>query len=241
MASRPRPRRYHTSLVFSIPIPILPSLDFFRYRYQYLCCFLYQRCPKTSSTCISNFMPLGQGVHELQDENQTRPKGEFGTIGESARNPRASLNSHNSGSHWPTVLRFREDNHPVVPNVHAKFRVDSIKRSGDTRQGFAHYPCNIIPSATENFNPPYLDFLSYYRAQILRINPHWSRESVRGVWSPSCTPFQNSISRKIGRRGLPLVYGPSIEFLTIPNQNLDFGRYQCLVSNSESRLDDAIL
>ena len=39
LASRPRPRRYHTSLVFSIPIPILPSLDFFRYRYQYLCCF----------------------------------------------------------------------------------------------------------------------------------------------------------------------------------------------------------
>ena len=57
--------------VFSIPIPILPSLDFFRYRYQYLCCFLFQRCPNTSSTCISSFMPIGQGVLELQDENQT--------------------------------------------------------------------------------------------------------------------------------------------------------------------------
>ena len=68
LASRPRPRRYHTSLVFSIPIPILPSLDFFRYRYQYLCCFLFQRCPNTSSTCISSFMPIGQGVLELQDE-----------------------------------------------------------------------------------------------------------------------------------------------------------------------------
>ena len=29
-------------------------------------------------------------------------------------------------------------------------------------------------------------------------------------------------TRKEGRRGLPSVYGPSIEFLTIPNQNLEF-------------------
>ena len=29
-------------------------------------------------------------------------------------------------------------------------------------------------------------------------------------------------AKKEGRRGLPLVYGPSIEFLTIPNQNLEF-------------------
>ena len=125
LASRPRPRRYHTSLVFSIPIPILPSLDFFRYRYQYLCCFLFQRCPKTSSTCISSFMPIGQGVLELQEENQTRLKGEFGTIGESAQNRRASLNSHNSG--FPMA-------YSAVPYIHANVRVDSFKRSHRRQQ-----------------------------------------------------------------------------------------------------------
>ena len=41
-------------------------------------------------------LSIVQGVLELQDENQTWPKGEFSTIGESAWNRHASLNSHNS-------------------------------------------------------------------------------------------------------------------------------------------------
>ena len=127
-------------------------------------------------SCISNFMSIGQGVLELQDENQTQPKREFGTIGESLWNRRASLNSHNSGSRWLTVLGFWEDNHPVVPWVHAKFRVGSVKLWGDSRQGFAPHPCNFIPSETENFIPLYLGFLSSYWAQILRGHPFWKDE-----------------------------------------------------------------
>ena len=153
-------------------------------------------------------MPIVQGVLELQDENQTQPKGEFGTVCESAWNWRASLKSDNSGSRWHTELRFRENNHPVVPQMHAKFRVNSIKRSGDSRQGFAPYLCNIIPSAT----------------QILRVHPCWCCESVQGDWSPSSTSFQSSISRQMQRRDEEGCHG-----FVAPVSN--FWWYQIRISN----------
>ena len=76
---------------------------------------------KTSSTSISNLMPIVQGVLELHDEIQTWPKGEFGTVCENARNQRASLNSHYSGSRWPTDLRIWEDIRPVIPKCTSSF------------------------------------------------------------------------------------------------------------------------
>ena len=92
--------------------------------------------------------------------------------------------------------------------MHTNFRVDSVKRSGDSRQGFAPHSCNIIPSATENFNPP-------------NLGPDFENKSSLVFYVlPKLDKQKNA--KKEGQRGLPSVYGLSIEFLTIPNQNLEF-------------------
>ena len=77
--------------------------------------FTKLRLQSSQGITQGEILSIVQGVLELQDENQTQPKGEFGTVCESAWNWRASLTRRNSGSRWHTELRFREDNHPAVP------------------------------------------------------------------------------------------------------------------------------